>query len=202
VEFFEALGREWNVRIIPPAGSGMTVQNIATAVFDPAQGAGRPVFLHESLHALLATDLRVLSTNDQHRWLQEGLASYVQGALYPQSFDRKQLAEQFRTPIEAGNAKAFKPLARLLGRRNTIPDYPQLATLIAFLIDQHPKWLSTIATELSSGRSAEQAVRKCGVSLEELQAAWVKWGAAKVGDANDAGVLLAVPEEFRTIPTD
>ena len=196
VRFFEAVGREWNVRVVPPLGSGMTLQNVAASVFDPKQGADRPVYLHESVHAVLANDVRLLSGNDQHSWLHEGLASYVQLCVYPKSIDRRELASNFSAPIEPDGSGFFKPLDGLLRKRVNARQYAQVATLVAYLVQEKPQWLPIIAGELRDGRTTEEALRKCGTTVADLEAAWLKWGKEKTGSA-DAGPILELPAEFR-----
>jgi hypothetical protein len=195
VRFFEAVGREWNVRVVPPLGSGMTLQNVAASTIDPKQGAERPVYLHESVHAVLANDVRLLSGNDHHSWLHEGLASYVQLCVYPKSIDRKQLASNFSDPIKPDGSGFFKPLDGLLRKRVNARQYAQVATLVAYLVQEKPQWLPVIAKELRDGRTTEQALRKCGTTVADLQAAWLKWGEAKTKRA-DAGAILQLPPEF------
>ena len=198
--FFEALGNEWNVRIAPPSGGGLTVGNLAATTFDPKQGADRPVFLHESVHAVLGNDLRLLSGHDRHSWLHEGLASYVQLCLYPRSVDRRQLAGNFRKPIAPDGSGFFKPLGQVLGRRVPPRQYAQVGTLVAYLVDQKPQWLPIVARSLAAGGTAEEAFRACGTTPAEVQDAWMKWGADKVGEAGDAGAMLPVPPEFSQRP--
>jgi hypothetical protein len=196
VAFFESLGKEWNVQISPPTGGGLTVGNLAATTFDPKQGADRPVFLHESVHAIFATDVRLLSGHDRHSWLHEGLGSYVQLCLYPRSIDRRALAAQFRRPISADGKSFFKPLAQVLGRRVSPPQYAQVGTLVAYLVDQKPQWLPKVAASLAGGGTADDAFRACGVTLAELQDAWWEWGAEKTAGRGDAGALLPLPQEF------
>jgi hypothetical protein len=199
VAFFESLGREWNVKISPPTGGGLTVGNFAATTFDPKQGANRPVFLHESVHAVFATDVRLLSGHERHSWLHEGLGSYVQMCLYPQSVDRRALAANFRRPVDPEGKGFFKPLGQVLGRRVPARQYAQVGMLVAYVVDQKPQWLPVIAKSLVAGGTAEEAFRACDVTLDELQDAWMKWGAAKVGDRGDAGALLPVPPEFAAL---
>ena len=196
VRFFEAVGREWNVRVVPPMGGGMTLQNVAASVLDPKQGADRPVYLHESVHAVLANDVRLLTGNDHHSWLHEGLAGYVQLCVYPKSIDRKQLASNFSAPIKPDGSGFFKPLDGLLRKRVNTRQYAEVATLVAYLVQEKPQWLPIVAKELPDGRTAEQALRKCGTTVADLQAAWLKWGEAKVKDGGDASPILQLPPEF------
>ena len=195
--FYGSVGKEWNVGIRPPQpGGGYTVQNLAASTFDTERRADRPVYLHELVHAVFANDVRLLVGDGRQSWLHEGLASYVQLCVYPQTIDRGQLAGHFRQPISPDGRGFFKPLAPLLARRLATPHYAQVGTLVAYLVDQKPEWLPVIAKALADGATAEAAFRKCGTTLPELQDAWMKWGVEKVGDAGDAGAMLPVPEEF------
>jgi hypothetical protein len=196
VAFFQSLGKEWNVQVAPPTGGGLTVGNLAATTFDPKQGADRPVFLHESVHAIFASDVRLLSGHDRHSWLHEGLGSYVQLCVYPRSIDRRALAANFRSPVAPDGRSFFKPLAQVLGRKVPAQQYAQVGTLVAYLVDQKPQWLPAIAKSLAAGGTAEDAFGACGVNLGDLQDAWLKWGAEKVGEGGDAGAMLPLPQEF------
>ena len=55
---------------------------------DAERGVRRPVYVHESTHAVVARDLRLLTGNAKHSPLQEGIATYVQLCLHPDSVDR------------------------------------------------------------------------------------------------------------------
>jgi hypothetical protein len=154
---------------------------------------------------VFATDVRLLSGHERHSWLHEGLGSYVQMCLYPQSVDRRALAANFRKPIPADGSGFFKPLNQVLGGRLPTRQYAQVGTLVAYVVDQKPQWLPVIAEALSAGGDAEMAFGKCGTTLPELQDAWMKWGAEKVGERGDAGALLPASPEFAAplaLPTD
>ena len=199
IRFFEVMGKEWNVRIVPLPLPGMTIQNIGAAVFDPKQGADRPVFLHESVHVVLANDVRLNCNTEHHSWLQEGMAGYLQLCAYPESVAPRRLAEAFSKPVDP-DAPHFKPLEELLRRRVNPPEYAQLASLIAYLVTEKPQWLPTIAVELTDGRTAEQAFRKCGTTLPQLEEAWMKWGKAHFAKPPaDDGTVLPAPEGIRAL---
>lgn len=83
--FFDRLSERWGIHITPPTGlDGYTIQDIATAVYDRKYGANSLIFTHESFHAVLAHDTRLVPGNPAHSWLHEALASYLQLACYPQ----------------------------------------------------------------------------------------------------------------------
>ena len=89
----------------------MTIQNIASSVADPKQGAGRPVFVHESVHAVLANDVRLLAQRRPTLLAAGGLASYVQACVHPKSLDVNQLA--------AASARRSTPTAAAASSRST-----------------------------------------------------------------------------------
>ena len=198
IRFFEVVGKEWNVRIVPLPLPGMTIQNIGSAVFDPKQGADRPVFLHEAVHVALANDVRLNCNAEHHSWLQEGMASYVQVCAYPELVAARRLAEAFAQPADAEN-REFKPLAELFGRRVNFPEYPQLASVVAYLVTEKPQWLPVIAAELVDGRTADQAFRKCGTTVPQLEEAWMKWGRAYFEKNPADGPALPSPEALRSL---
>ena len=199
LRFFEDAGREWNVRIIPLPLPGRTVQNIGSAVFDPKQGADRPVFLHESVHVVLANDLRLDGNILDHNWLHEGLAAYVQLCVYPDAVAPGKLPELFSQPIEA-DGRGFEPLAELLRRRVNVAEYGQLATLVAYLAAEKPQWLPTLAEELVAGRNADQAFARCDTTVGRLEEAWLEWGRKRFVEARAADQpLLPEIEEIRAL---
>jgi len=200
-DFFRRLGKAWAVSILPPTSDGYTVQDIATSTDDPRQGADRPVFLHESLHAVLARDVRLLIHHERHAWLHEGMASYLQVCLYPQTMDERELAARFPRPIDPDAVGgAFKPLGRLMSVRPSMKEYPQLASLVAFLMEKKPGALEAMALEMTLGGGPEDALTKRGSSLAELQAEWLEWGKARFAGAppaRGAKPPFDVPEEFK-----
>ena len=107
-------------------------------------------------------------------------------------------ADNFRKPIPADGSGFFKPLNQVLAGRLATRQYAQVGTLVAYVVDQKPQWLPVVAETSSAGGDAETAFKKCGTTLPELQDAWMKWGAEKVGEVGDAGALLPVPPEFAT----
>jgi hypothetical protein len=121
----------------------------------------------------------------------------VQICVYPQVIERKSLVGSFKAPIQADGSGFFKPLDQILGKRANPRTYAQLATLVAYLAEEKPQWLPTIAKELVDGRTSEQAFNKCGTTLADLQAAWLKWGREKIAADDDGAPVLPVPEEFR-----
>jgi hypothetical protein len=177
LDFWKRLGEAWKAQIAPPTAGGYTVADVATSTFDPKLGPARPVYLHESVHAVVAHDLRLLTGGVNHSWLHEGLASYVQLCVFPNSLDRETYPRNFaRADLNDGRG-LFRPLRQLLTRRVSTREHAQLASLVAYLVEQKPAWLPTIARSLADGDSAERALGRCGTSFAELEKAWLAWGA-------------------------
>lgn len=175
VEFFKRLGAAWRVSIAPPSAGGYTVQNIAASFFDPNQGADRPVFLHEAVHAAVAARLGLVCGADGHDPWQEALANYVQLAVHPDSLERG----AYRT-LFSGD---LVPLAGLFAGRATTAQYARLASVVGFLAEEDPARLRAAVT-------AE------GVDLEALERDWWAWGCRVFVDEGRADPHFARPAEW------
>jgi hypothetical protein len=174
---FDRLGEHWRVEIVPPDSAGYTVQDIAASTWSRTYGVDRPVFLHEATHALAARYLRLLNGVAAHSWLQEGLANYIQLCTSPESLDRRTYAQNFAKPIAADGSGFFKPLASLLGEQVEPANYAQLASLVAFLVEEHPDWLEAMAMAMAAGASVEAGLVECETDLPTLEKLWMAWGA-------------------------
>ena len=173
---FEKLGEAWNVKISPPKAGGYTVQDIAAAAWDPAQGFERPVYLHEAVHAIAARRLRLVPGHPGHDWLQEGLANYVQVCFHPGSLANEVYPREFARPVGEGRG-LFVPLADLLPKSVSGRHYAQLASLVAWFLAEQPAELRAITAATADGASPAEAFMKAGTTLEGAQAAWHAWGA-------------------------
>ncbi|MGE0431968.1 MAG: hypothetical protein AB7K09_00690 [Planctomycetota bacterium] len=197
---FVRLGEAWDVTIAPPQAQGYTVQDVAVSSFDPAIGFARPVFLHETLHAMISRELRVNCGVAANKWLQEGLANYLQLALYRQSIGRDALVKNFRTPPRADGRGFFKPMRVLLTQPVTGLSYLQLASLMAFIDTQHRDWFPRIARGVADGQPVERVLASVGTDFAKLEAEWYAWGAkAFAEDAEPPagpGSHFAWPEEW------
>ena len=172
--FYERLGRQWNVAIPRPTSGGYTVQDIAGSIFDPNAGCDRAVYFHEGVHAVLARQVRLLEAAPTHGWLQEGVANYLQLCQYPASLKGGAYERLFRKDIDANSF--FRPLRELVGARCEGSRYAQLASVIAFLSQEHADWLDRLAAGAADGVPIDVTLRECGVTLDELQSAWLAWG--------------------------
>jgi hypothetical protein len=204
------LGREWADEMPPPPEvPGLTIQNIASSTFDPAYGPDRPVYVHETVHAVLGNDVRLGHAGERVAWLHEGLASYVQLVVHPRSLTRNPFPAGFAAPTSADRSGYFKPLESLVGDGpGSVRDHVQCASLVAYLVENKPGWLPVIARELAARRTTTEALAACGTSVAELEQAWMAWGKKTFpfhdngeGDdgvgAGDASPVFPVPPELR-----
>lgn len=196
--FWDRVGDEWSANVVPPAAGGYTVYDIATSTFDPALGADRPVYLHESVHTLVAHDLRLLTGVDRHAWLQEAVANYVQLCVHPRSLAPGSYARAFAAgPNPPGGKGLFVPLGELLGRRVTPRHYAQLASVLAFMAEREPDWLPKIAAALADGEDIDAALKRCGTDVASLEAAWLAWGRATFPSGGpERPTHFKIPPEF------
>ena len=87
-QFFVRLGAAWNVTIAPPKAGGLALEDFAGSYWDPVKGVDRPVFLHETIHAIVAQRWRIAPRQRGGDWVQEGTANYLQLCLHPDSMPR------------------------------------------------------------------------------------------------------------------
>jgi hypothetical protein len=128
-EFTVRFAKVLNVKPIPPASGGYTVQGIATSFWVPERGSLRPVFAHELTHSWLDRVFDLPSGLGD--WLQEGIANYYQLEFSPQAdFGKGLLAAMKRRPV---SLKSLCSGGRLLENQ-----YGQAATLMRMLLTQEP----------------------------------------------------------------
>lgn len=172
--FFRRLAEAWRCRIAPPRLAGYTVQDIAACVPDPDRGPEAPVILHELTHVVAARRLGLSTTAAEHAWLQEALANYLQVCVHPDSIDAAVLIDGFSLPAE--QRAAFGSLSRLLARRPRASDYPQLASLAAYLAAERLELLRGLAAGLADQRPLESVLAEYGTDLDTLDRQWRTWG--------------------------
>ena len=194
--FLERLGNAWNATIRTGKAQGFTVQDIATATYDAERGVRRPVYVHESTHAVVARDLRLLTGNAKHSPLQEGIATYVQLCRHPDSVDRGAFARSFDDEVDPSGKGFFIPLEKLFARRADTEHYAQLASVVAYLLEKDSALLADLSKGLAEGSTAAEVLARRGPTWAELQDAWLAWGREHFERAPDTTVF-ASPEEFR-----
>lgn len=192
--FHESLGKLWRAQIVPPRSGGYTVQDISTSSWNPRYGVKRPVYLHETVHGLLARDLRLLTGHAPHTWLHEGFASYVQVAVYPDSISADVLARNFQAGVGMPGSQ-FIPLEELFRSRVQLDQYPQALSVVSHLIDKEPALLRDLAGALGDGKTVAEVLENRGMTLQQLQNDWLAWGRTHYR----AGMkrVVELPEEWK-----
>lgn len=82
--FKKALGKFGELQVSQVPGtelSGYSMMNSAFSSYSEKYGTMRPVYLHEFMHAVMATQGRILKS---HNWVHEGFANYIQMKYQPQ----------------------------------------------------------------------------------------------------------------------
>jgi len=194
--FLARLGDAWGATIRTSTSQGFTVQDIATATYDRARGLRRPVYLHESVHAVVARELRLLTGNPSHSPVQEGIANYVQLCVHPESIDRGAFARAFAQPIDPSGDGFFIPLEKLFATRATTKQYAQLASVIGYLVEKDQPLLRDLCKGLADGATAAEVLARRGPTWAELQEKWLTWGRERYRSAGN-GVVFEPPPEFK-----
>jgi hypothetical protein len=195
-DYWRRRGAAWSVRILPPNAGGYTVQDVATSSFDAKAGVDRPVYLHESVHAVAARLLRLQPGQPAHSWLQEALANYVQLCVYPQSLPPEAYPRLFAGGVKDAPDSLFRPLKKVLNEPVTGRQYAQLASLMAYLAEQKPDWLPPIAKAVADGEPLEPVFDRLQTSHEKLEADWLAWGRARFAQPRE-DAPFEVPAEFK-----
>jgi hypothetical protein len=194
--FLNRLGNAWGATIRTSSAQGFTVQDIATATYDRARGTRRPVYLHESTHAVVARDLRLLTGHAPHSAMQEGIANYVQLCVHPASIDRGAFAKAFAQPIDPSGNGFFIPLEKLFATRAATKHYAQLASVTAYLIERDQALLRDLCRGLADGSTAAEVLARRGPTWHELQESWLAWGRESLKNPRN-DVVFDLPPEFR-----
>jgi hypothetical protein len=184
--FLARLGDHLSIQIPPPPKelAGYTVQDIGTVVFDRRLGPANPMFVHESFHAILAHDARLVTNHARNSWFHEALANYLQAGVYPRSLPAGVLALNFPKGV-SDDRTLFRPLHTVLTGQVPPRDYAQVATLAYYLVEEKPQWLPTLAKALADGQTTERALAACGTTFDDLERAWLAWGQRRFTTATD-----------------
>lgn len=195
--FFMRVGQEWRVPVGSAPMSGFTLQDFCAVTHDPALGLDRPVLLHEAAHALVARRLRLPTGSARAEWLHEGLASYLQLALHPSTFDLRLWRRAFVGGVSPDGL--FRPLSAVVDARVSSDRYPQLASLVAFLDAERPGWIGALARGLADGQTTATVLASLKSSVAALEADWLAWGRMTYGspDVLEGGRHFPVPPEWR-----
>jgi hypothetical protein len=131
-----------------------------------------------------------------HKPLHEGIANFVQLCAHPESIDPREYVSNFGRPIDPGGRGSFKPLQQLFGRPVTTRQYPQLASLVAWLLETEPQFLRELARGLADGQTADAVLESHGKTWADLEQRWHAWGARRFAGGPVRGPLFEPQPEF------
>jgi hypothetical protein len=199
--FFDRLGERYRAEIAPPSAQGYTIQDMATSTYRAELGPRRPVYVHESTHAIIARDLRLQVGYAPHTPLHEGIANYVQVCVHPQSVSRRTYVDNFAGPIDRGGGGLFVPLRQLFEMRVTTREYAQLASVMAYLLENDPQLLDGLIQGIADGQTASSVIEMSNKTWPQLQESWQAWGRKRfAAGGNENGAVFDPPVEFRQGP--
>lgn len=194
-QFFVRLGAAWNVSIAPPKAGGLALEDFAGSYWDPVKGVDRPVFLHETIHAIVAQRWRIAPRRTGADWMQEGAANYLQLCVYPDSMPRTGWKQWLGKPV--GERGGPIPLVTLMSRNVALREYPQAAAIIAWLVAKHPDWMPGLIRDLADGAGPEKAFEARGSTLDAAEQEWKAWFDATLAPLTDADARhFPLPDEF------
>ncbi len=150
-----------------PASDGYTLQAVAVTSWLPAQGALRPVFTHEFVHAFLGQRLGLPNSGE---WLQEGLATRYQARFHPQANLGGIVLEGLQ---HAGSRLPLEELCS--GRPIPLRRYWQAMTVVDALCEGHgAQWPALLDFFRGAGdtRLAPALDAACGLNLSAFGQEW------------------------------
>ncbi|MHC5021523.1 MAG: hypothetical protein ACYTGX_15745 [Planctomycetota bacterium] len=172
-QFFVRLGAAWGANIAPPKAGGLALEDFAASSWDPVKGVERPVFLHETIHAIVAQRWRIAPRLKGADWVQEGTANYLQLCVYPDSMPRTGWKEWLGKPV--GERGGPAPFAKLMSGSIPMRQYPQVAAIIGWLVAKHPGWMPGLIRDLADGEGPQKAFEGRGTTLQQAETEWKTW---------------------------
>lgn len=169
-EFFPKLGAVLNATVSSPRTQGYTVFGIACCVRSDDFGPVRPIYVHETCHAMLAQRLGIDNSNE---WLHEGMASHFQSRLLAQDDNRREIAaDVLRSPA------AWDKL--LSGEAIELADYAEAMFLIEWMLSEparRERFLESLGKFRSVGSTKfdELVIEASGMSVEEARIDWLRY---------------------------
>jgi hypothetical protein len=160
-----------------PRADGFTSQGIASSSVSRSGRPVRPVFVHEACHALCT---QILGLPNRGEWLQEALATR-----YQLMFSGQSIRQIVQEGIEKRSYRL--PLERLVdGSRIPTNRYWQAATFLEWLLDdaKRRKKLDEALADMRARASTDLrplAATRFGMSIEEMESAWLAWSAERYG---------------------
>ncbi len=164
------LGAAFAAIATAPSDDGFTIEGIATSSWDPSQGVGRSVYVHEFVHALLT---HTASLPNGSEWLQEGLANWYQRRFFPQPSLGDVIRGRLANPL---------PLSRLCdGQRIETRYYGDAWTVMGTLLED-PAWSGTLSKVFdAAARTGTTSLAALGVDLDALDRDRRAWTARHFG---------------------
>lgn len=177
-EFWPRFAALFDAQIGKPTAGGFTAMGIATTSYSDQFGPVRPVYVHEACHAMLADRLRV---GNRGEWLHEGLATRYTLAVSGEKLDRV-----VRDALdEPGKRMEFDKLVG--GEPIPIFRYWQAASVIEWLLEdagRAKRFHKAVASMSDSGSTDLRKIAEpvFGMTLSEMETAWLAWAKAKYED--------------------
>lgn len=169
-DFWPKFGERFNSVVPEVTSDGYTLLGVAGSSYSDEYGPVRPAYVHEACHAILAQSLGIAN---QSEWLHEGLANY-----YQLHWSKQDVHALMHDTIERGT---HVPLAKLAGgERISGRDYGQAVLLVEWLLEdpgRRKAFQSAMLDmrERASTELAPLAVKHFGMTLDEMESAWLAW---------------------------
>lgn len=157
--------------VAPVRSNGFSLLGVAGSYFSAEFGPVRPVWIHETCHALLGPALGLSNASE---WLHEGLANH-----YQLNWTKQNLRELHRSRLASGS---YKPLSVLTnGKRLRLDDYAQATHFVGWLLAnrQRKQQLSSAMTAMRKRCSTELepiCEEHFGMSIDALELEWLRSG--------------------------
>ena len=180
-DFWTRLAAKYNSEIVPPKSGGFCALGVATTFLPDDPTKLRPVFVHETAHALIR---RMGQLGNIGEWAQEGLATRYQLA-----YSNQDIAPIVRAALK--NPRYLWPLKVLLsGRRLPTGRYWQAATFLDWALADPARAKAlrgALAEALAQGSTDLRPVAKkhFGNNLDALETEWLVWLNCAYPDKSD-----------------
>lgn len=167
-QFWGRLAESFHSQVPAPKSDGYTLFGIAGSSYSDKYGAVRPVWVHETCHAMLAQSLGV---TNQSEWLHEGLANYYQLAWTGQdvhALTRNMIRDRKHVPLS--RLASGKPIGT--------ESYAQAVLLVEWMLQVHRDAFTAAILEMRQRTStdlAPLATKHFGRPLDELETEWLEW---------------------------
>ena len=183
------LAQTWQVTLGQASGTGLTLQEVAMSTLNVPAGVDRPVIFHEAVHAHVGA-----AAPGHNRQRQRVLVPRGRGQLHAAGHSPRVCPSGLVFDGFGNGSARFKNPAEVFGTRVDFSDYPMLASLVAYLIDNDTDLLRALAVGLRDDQATADILEAQGTSVEALTMAWRTWGQEKF--ASPSTPLIPVPLEW------